>query len=210
MTTDTAPGPAPAALTVAFVLVSYRPDEPAGMERAVAAMAAGLRRLGHRALVLTAASQPWPDAGVIRLRELPVAFPCDDVTLRGAIRANQAAVTCELSVALARYRADVVVYVDGLWGLGRLAASVGYPARRVLAVHVMGHDADLAPALAAAHRVITPSAAVFAEARTRGYDPAAWRIVPNPLLVDPDDVRRPGRRGGRGHRRTGRRDRRSR
>lgn len=26
--------------TVAFVLVSYRPDEPAGMERAVAAMSA--------------------------------------------------------------------------------------------------------------------------------------------------------------------------
>ena len=49
----------------------------------------------------------------------------------------------------------------------------------------------LAPALAAAHRVIAPSAAVLAEARTRGYDPEAWQIVPNPLLVDPDQLERP-------------------
>ena len=37
-----------------------------------------------------------------------------------------------------------------------------------------------------------PSAAVLAEARIRGYDPAAWRVVPNPLLVDPDALERPG------------------
>ena len=37
-----------------------------------------------------------------------------------------------------------------------------------------------------------PSAAVLTEARIRGYDPAAWRVVPNPLLVDPDELERPG------------------
>ena len=31
-------------VTVAFVLAPYRPDEPAGMERAVAALASGLRQ----------------------------------------------------------------------------------------------------------------------------------------------------------------------
>ncbi len=186
----TAP-PAPAAQTVAFVLVSYRPDEPAGMERAVAAMSAGLRGLGHRVLILTAAAQPRPDAGIVRLRELPVTFPCDDDTLRDAIQARQAAIARELDATLAGHQADVMVYVDGLWGLGRLAAAVRHHARRVLAVHVVGHHADLAPALAAAHRVIAPSAAVLAEASARGYDPAAWRVVPNPLLVDPGQLERP-------------------
>jgi len=184
--------PAPAAQTVAFVLVSYRPDEPAGMERAVAAMAAGLRRLGHRVLILTAASQPRPDSGIVRLRELPVTFPCDDYALRDTAQVHQAAIARELDVTLTRHQADVVVYVDGLWGLGRLAAMVQHRARRVLAVHVVGHHEDLAPALAAAHRVVVPSAAVLAEARIRGYDPAAWLIVPNPLLLDPDELERPG------------------
>lgn len=57
-----------------------------------------------------------------------------------------------------------------------------------MAVHVVGHHANLARALAAAHRVIAPSAVVMAEARARGYNPAAWRVVPNPLLIDPDQL----------------------
>jgi Glycosyltransferase Family 4 len=191
MTPRVTSSPALATQTVAFVLVSYRPDEPAGMERAVAAMSAGLRERGHRVLILTAAPQPRPGTGIIRLRELPVTFPCDDSTLRTTIQARQTAIAGELDATLTRHQADAVVYVDGLWGLGRLATAVSHRARRVLAVHVVGHHADLAPALAAAHRVIAPSAAVLAEARARGYDPAAWRIVPNPLLIDPDQLERP-------------------
>jgi len=180
--------PPPEPRTVAFALVSYRPDEPAGIERAVAATAAGLRTLGHRALILTAAPQPGPDPDVIRLQHLPVTFPCDDPTLRQAIQASQPGLCRELATVLARQRADIVIYADGLWGLGRVAAAVPHPATRVLAVHVTGHNADLAPALAAAQRVISPSAAALAEARDRGYDTARWKIVPNPLLVDPGDV----------------------
>jgi Glycosyltransferase Family 4 len=191
MTPRVTPPPALAMQTAAFVLVSYRPDEPAGMERAVAAMSAGLRERGHRVLILTAAPQPRPDTGIVRLRELPVTFPCDDNTLRNAAQARQTAIARELDATLTREQAHVVVYVDGLWGLGRLAAAVAHRARRVLAVHVVGHHTDLAPALAAAHRVIAPSAAVLAEAGARGYDPAAWRVVPNPLLVDPGQLERP-------------------
>src|SRR5260221_7058903 len=95
--------PAPGAQTVAFVLVSYRPDEPAGMERAVAAMSVGLRELGHRVLILTAAPQPRPDAGIVRLRELPVTFPCDDNALRNASQARQAAIARELDATLASH-----------------------------------------------------------------------------------------------------------
>ena len=43
--------------------------------------------------------------------------------------------------------------------------------------------AGFAPVLAAAHRIIAPPAAVLAEARIRGYDTAAWQVVPDPLLA---------------------------
>jgi len=183
--------PAPEPRTVAFVLVSYVPDAPAGMERAIAALAAGLRARVHRPLILTAAAQPRTDPQVIRLRTLPVTFPCDDTTLRQAAGRHQAALAAELRQTLARHRASIVVYADALWGLGRVAALVRPAARTVLAVHVVGHDCDLAPALAAAHRVIAPSASVLDEARDRGYDTATWQTVPNPLLIDPGLVARP-------------------
>jgi glycosyltransferase involved in cell wall biosynthesis len=178
--------------TVAFVLASYRPDEPAGMERAVAAMASGLNKLGHEAIIITAVPQQGPDSGVIALSELPVAFPCDDGTLRDAIRSAGPVLTRELEAALREHHADVVVYADALWGLGILASEVRHSARRVLAVHVVGHDVDLRTALAAARRVIAPSASVLCEARHRGYRVHAWQVVPNPLLVDPGDTL-PGR-----------------
>jgi len=159
--------------------------------RAVAALASGLRAAGHRAVILTAAPQPRPGPDVIMLRELPVTVPCDDGTLRQAISQYQAGLARELSRVLTWRRAEVVVYADALWGLGRIAGLVLSPARPVLAVHVTGHDADLAPALAAARQVIAPSASVLAEARKRGYDTAGWQTVPNPLLIDPGHVRRP-------------------
>lgn len=172
-------------VTAAFVPASYRPDEPAGMERAVAAMAAGLGQLGHQAVIITAAPQPGPDPGVITLTRLPVAFPCDDDTLRGAIRSAGPALTREIEAALCEHHADIVVYVDALWGLGVLAGEVRHPARRVLAVHVVGHDDDLRTALAAAHQVTVPSESVLSEARLRGYRADTWQVVPNPLLIDP-------------------------
>lgn len=190
MTTSPAP-PAPRKPATAFVLASYAPDVPAGIERAVAALASGLRARGHQAVILTAAPQPRRGPHVTRLRTLPVTFPCDDSALRRAISQHQAALAAELTRELTHLRADAVVYADALWGLGRIAALVRYPARRILAAHVAGHDTDLEPALAAAHRVIVPSASVQTEISARGYDTARWRIVPNPLLIDPADIRRP-------------------
>lgn len=179
-------------VTAAFVLASYRPDEPAGMERAVAAMASGLRQLGHQAVIITAAPQPGPDPGAITLTMLPVAFPCDDGTLRDAIRSAGPALAREIEAALREHHADVVVYVDALWGLGILAHEVRHPARRVLTVHVVGHDDDLRTALAAAQQVTAPSESVLSEARLRGYRADTWQVVPNPLLIDPSGTP-PGR-----------------
>jgi iron(II)-dependent oxidoreductase len=176
---------------LAFVLVSYRPDEPAGMERSVAALAAGLRKLGHRTVIVTAAPQSRPEPDVVQLAHLSVAFPSDDATLRDAIKTHHAALSRELDAVLAARQADLIVYTDALWGLGRIAFAVQHQARRVLAVHVMGNQADLEPALAAADCVIAPSAVVLAEAEDRGYDTDGWQIMANPLLVDPDEVKRP-------------------
>lgn len=177
--------PAPSAVTVAFVLASYRPEEPAGMERAIAALASGLRQLGYRAVIITAAPQPVLDPGVITLTRLTAAFPCTDAALREAVTSARPALARELGTVLGEQDADVVVYVDALWGLGILAGDVRHPARRVLAVHVVGHDADLRTALDTANRVIAPSEQVLSEAHRRGYQVQDWQVVPNPLLADP-------------------------
>ncbi len=189
--------------TVAFLLLSYRPDEPAGMERAVAGLTAGLRARGHRTVILTAAPQPdtHPDPGIIRLRTLPLHLPCDDDTLRNIIDVHRDALVREISDVLTRYQVDLVVYVDGLWGLGRLAAAIPTPG--VLAVHVIGHPGDLQPALAAVQTVIAPSPALLRDAAAHGYAASDWRVVPNPLLVDPDEVAQPGPAGREHLRRSG-------
>jgi glycosyltransferase involved in cell wall biosynthesis len=190
--TRTTPSAGIGPLSVAFILVSYKPDEPAGMERAVAALASGLRKRGHQAFILTAAPQDRADRHVITLEQLRVRFPCDDAALRTAIKAGGTALASELDTVLVHCGADIVVYVDALWGLGSIADSVRHPARTVLAVHVLGHDTDLRPALAAADAVIAPSAAVAAEAAARGFSTGDWTVVPNPLLVDPEDTGHPG------------------
>ncbi|MCT9934935.1 glycosyltransferase family 4 protein [Planotetraspora sp. A-T 1434] len=162
---------------IAFVLASYAPDTPAGIERATAALAAGLRMRGHDTLIISAAAEA---ADIVRLESLRVTFPMEDPALRLAIEASS--VSDEIAEILNRHRADVVVYTDALWGLGRAMAD--HPARKVLAVHVMGHDEDLRPALATADTVIAPSAIVLREAAQLGYKTCGWQVVPNCLLYD--------------------------
>jgi hypothetical protein len=174
--------------TFVFVLVSYRLDEPAGVARTVAATSAGLRQLGHRALTVTAVPQLFPDPDVIELTQLPVTFPCDHRALRQAIRSSRSVLTSELTAILYRCQASTVIYAGPLQGLGCLAPSVSHPARPVLAVHDLASRADLTAALAAAGRVVTPSAAIIAQASQRGYDTTRWRVVPSALLADPGDV----------------------
>ncbi|OXM44129.1 glycosyltransferase family 4 protein [Amycolatopsis alba] len=180
-------------LTVAFVLASYTPNAPAGIERATAALAHGLRQLGHRSLILTAAPIDTPDDTVMRLRSVGVTFPCDDGELRDAISTHgqDALLAAELCEVYRRHRVDVAVYTDGLWGLGR-AAPISR-ARTVLAMHVVGHDQDLEPALARADLVIAPSQVVLDQAHARVYDTGGWLVVPNALLHTaplPSDSRR--------------------
>ena len=180
MTSRIAPG-----VGVAFVLASYAPDVPAGMERATAALVAGLRSIGHRAIVITSGrrSSPPSDPWVVELSSLQVEFPAGDQTLRRAITHASRAIRAEVTEILDRHQIGLVVYVDALWGLGLVMAD--HPARKVLAVHVLGHPDDLTPALATAETVIAPSPAVLRQAQARGIRTDGWQVVPNALLHDP-------------------------
>ncbi|MGH3625302.1 MAG: glycosyltransferase family 4 protein, partial [Sciscionella sp.] len=191
--------PSPATpLTVAFVLAPYTPDAPAGMERATTALAHGLRQLGHRALILTAASPSYLLRDELRLDWPRVGFPCGDNELRHAILADEREIDGELSEIYRDYHVDVAVHVDALWGLGRAAPPSRV--RTVLAMHVVGHDDDLQPALERANLVIAPSHTVLNHAHDRSYDTSCWRIVPNALLhhhtPPPADQRETLRRHG--------------
>lgn len=172
---------------VAFVLASWRPNAPAGMERAVAAAAAGLVAAGHHAVIVTAdrtAPVTYAGAPVVVLDSLRVPDPCTDDTLRNVVDAAAGQLHLELERTFARYRVDTAIYVDGLWGLGRIMPTTA-PARRVLAVHVLGHQTDMAAALPRADLVIAPSQVVLDQASAAGYDTAGWQVVPNTLLVEP-------------------------
>ncbi|MFC4005571.1 glycosyltransferase family 4 protein [Prauserella oleivorans] len=176
-------------LTVAFVLASYTRDAPAGMERATAALARGLRQLGHRALTITAV-EPDPtkdevDEDLVVLGSVGVTFPADDDELREAISTHgqDKIIAADLRALFRHHRVDIAVYVDALWGLGRLAPAC-FGVRTVLAVHVVGHDQDLVPGLERADAVIAPSTTVLGQAHDRGYDSTCWQTVPNALLVD--------------------------
>jgi hypothetical protein len=172
--------------TVAFILVSWRPDAPAGMERAVAASAVGLTASGHRAVIITAdrgAPASYCGAPVVVLDALTIPSLCRDNELRLAIEAAGQRLADELLSILAEHGVDAAVYVDGLWGLGRVMPTGGRE-RRVLAMHVLGHDIDMMAALARAEVVTAPSPTVLRQASGRGYDTSGWRVVPNALLVD--------------------------
>ncbi|MGH3822025.1 MAG: glycosyltransferase family 4 protein [Pseudonocardiaceae bacterium] len=172
--------------TLAFILVSWRPDTPAGMERALAASAVGLAITGHHAVIITAdrrAPTSYGGAPVVVLDTLAIPDPCGDEALRAAIDTAGERLPDELLSLFATHRVDTAVYVDGLWGLGRVMSTTG-PVRRVLAMHVIGHDIDMAAALDRTELVIAPSAVVLRRACARGYDTTDWRVVPNALLID--------------------------
>lgn len=172
--------------TLAFILVSWRPDAPAGMERAVAASTIGLTAIGHQAVIITAdrrAPASYGGTPVVVLDTLTIPDPCTDEALRAAIEAAGERLQQELLSLFTTHHVDAAVYVDGLWGLGRVMPTTG-PNRRVLAMHVVGHDIDMAAALSRAEVVIAPSAVVPKRACARGYDTTGWRVVPNALLAN--------------------------
>jgi glycosyltransferase involved in cell wall biosynthesis len=174
--------------TVAFVLLSYSENAPAGLERSVAALAAGLRELGHRAVIITAAGKAsGADPDVLSLASVRVADPATEDDLLAAL--GSAGPVCdEVETLLRRNRVDVVCWADASWGLGHLApAPPGIPT--VLNTAVMRTDPLFREAAAHASVVMTNSPFMLEEAASAGYDTSRWAAVPNALLttVEPPD-----------------------
>ncbi|WP_328339763.1 glycosyltransferase family 4 protein [Streptomyces violaceus] len=180
-------------MNIAFVMLTYHSDEPAGIERAIASLAAGLRELGHSTLVISAnAADGAPDPHVVRLTS--VSFPCpvayEEIPL---LLADTDAIGGEVQRILAEHRTDVVCWCDAVSGLGFLSPA-GPATRTVLMVHFPRADEAMRQSLA--HRpdaVVTVSPFMVEEAARAGLDSRAWHALPNALLTEgsaPDASRR--------------------
>ncbi|QDY75341.1 glycosyltransferase family 4 protein [Streptomyces qinzhouensis] len=184
-------------MNIAFVLLTHNPDEPAGIERSVAALARGLHGLGHEAFIL-AADPPTPNDGddVLRLRSLSLPRPAVEGDLT-VLLADPRPVEDEVRRTLAERRVDVVCWVDAVWGLGYLApAPAGTTS--VLMVHVPRTDEPLLRSLEHAQEVVTVSPFMVRDMAEQGVDTTGWRVVPNALLHDvtaPSPAEREEQRG---------------
>lgn len=178
--------------TIAFVLLSYRPDFPAGIERSIASLAEGVRRLGHRPLIL-AGGPPAPEDALesclVRLDSVSLPWPATARDVEAAL-ADPEPVADEVRAVLAAHGAAAVCWAEPLWGLGWLSpAPEG--TRTALMVHKIrpAGEERWRAALAAADVVCPVSDWLAAEAVRAGYGgDGSWVTVPNALLADPAPV----------------------
>ncbi len=169
-------------MTIVFVLLTYGPDEPAGIERSIAALVHGLRARGHRAHVLaagpvTAADRPE----IIRLCSLVLPRPATEEDLLTAV-ANAPGLPGDLAGLLSELDADLVCWTDATWGLGYLAPQPGIAT--ALMVRVLRTDTYLHQALAHhPDHVLTNSEFLCHQATAAGLATHRWPAVPHALLT---------------------------
>lgn len=175
-------------LTVAYCLLTYRPDHPSGIERSIAAQAAGMRRLGHRPLII-AAGPPRPgdraEPGLIRLESVRLPRPAGHADVLDALT-DEDAVAAEVRRILVEHRVDVVCWGATVWGLGHLGAAPP-GVRSALMVHnTIRPSSDPEPwrrAFAAADVVCPASGYVTSSIAAAGWDTTGWQVVPNGVLT---------------------------
>ncbi|MET9887154.1 glycosyltransferase family 4 protein [Streptomyces sp. NPDC006430] len=169
-------------MNIVFVLLTHNPDEPAGIERSIAALAGGLRELGHRVLII-AAGPATPDDGpdLLRLDSLTLPRPAVEEHLT-ALLADPAPVEQEVRRLLAGNTVDLVCWVDAVWGLGYLSPAPVHMATALM-VHVPRTDAPLYRSLEhRPGRVLTVSNFMVEELAREGVDTGEWAVVPNALM----------------------------
>ncbi|MFF8601926.1 glycosyltransferase family 4 protein [Streptomyces sp. NPDC015232] len=177
--------------TIAFCLLTYRPDHPSGIERSIAALVEGVRRLGHTPLILAAGPASPSDVaepGMVRLDSVRLPRPAlNDDVLRAL--ADPQPVIEEVRGILARHQVDAVCWADTLWGLGYLNP-VPDGVRSALMVHKIRRSSEdrWQQALAAVDVVCPASDYLAAEGAQAGLDTSRWVTVPNALLTDPAPV----------------------
>ncbi|MBZ6230284.1 glycosyltransferase family 4 protein [Streptomyces olivaceus] len=180
-------------MNIAFVMLTYHSDEPAGIERSIASLAAGLREIGHSTLVIAAGSaDSTPTAGTVRLTTVTLPRPVlyEDIP---RLLADTDAIGTEVRRILADHQTDLVCWCDAVSGLGFL--SPAEPATRtVLMVHFPRADKAMHQSLAHdPNAVVTVSPFMINEAARAGIDSHSWYALPNALLTEgqaPDAVRR--------------------
>lgn len=170
-------------MRVALVLVSYATNVPAGIERSLAAIEAGLTDLGHEVHFLAAGPRRSSDgSNVTRLRSLtldPVGATSDDRLL--AMLQTDDGVRRETAKVIKDLDIDAAIWADSVWGLGYLGRQ-GSPIS-VLMAHVLRRDEWMGRALAAGHdAVVVPSDIVIKQAAEAGLDTRLWETLPNGLL----------------------------
>ncbi|MFJ8856083.1 glycosyltransferase family 4 protein [Streptomyces sp. NPDC102437] len=169
-------------MNIALVLLTHNPNEPAGIERSIAALAAGLRELGHHALIIAAGPAATADGeDLLRLQNLTLPRPAleDDLT---ALLTDPAPVQDEVRQLLTRHKVDLVCWVDAVWGLGYLSPAPPGMATALM-VHVPRTDAALYRSLGhQPGRVLTVSAFMIEELAREGVDTSTWAVVPNALM----------------------------
>ncbi|MDT0441368.1 glycosyltransferase family 4 protein [Streptomyces johnsoniae] len=171
-------------MNIAFVMLTYHSDEPAGIERSLASLAAGLRELGHHTLIIAADSADHvPDPHVVRLSSVsfPRPVPYEEIP---RLLAGADAIGREVRRILADHRTDVVCWGDAVSGLGFLSPA-GPGTRTALMVHFPRADEAMRQSLAnKPDAVITVSPFMIEEAARAGLDSRAWHALPNALLVE--------------------------
>lgn len=186
-------------MNIVFVLLTYGPDEPAGIERSIAALVHGLRTTGHRAHVLTAGPVTTADRPeIIRLCSLILPRPATEEDLLATV-ANTPGLSSEVTGTLSELDADLVCWADATWGLGYLAPHPGITT--ALMVRVLRTDTYLHQALARhPDYVLTNSEFLLGQATAAGLNVSGWHAVPNALInpgVPPTlAIREQLRRGG--------------
>ncbi|MFJ1708728.1 glycosyltransferase family 4 protein [Kitasatospora sp. NPDC088346] len=169
--------------TIAFVLMSYRTNQPSGIDRSIGALVKGLRRLGHTPLVMAAGPTPQDrlEPGLIRLRSVMLPQPATNADVLAAL-ADPTPVVEEVRRILAEHRVDAVCWADTLWGLGYLNPAPD-SVTTALMVHKIrpSNEERWRHALAAAD-VICPASDYLADGGTEaGLDTSRWVTVPNAL-----------------------------
>ncbi|MGQ0774655.1 MAG: glycosyltransferase family 4 protein [Pseudonocardiales bacterium] len=178
---------------IGLVFAPYRLDEPAGIERSIAALADGLEALSHDVTIIAAGPTQHPDdSRVVRLRSLCLPSLLHPDAFRVALAAASG-LTAELDAIGIQRRFDIVCWMDSLWGLGFL----GRPAapRTGLMVHVLtGCESQIGAALRQCPDVVlVPSETVVEQAVDCGLSCERWRVVPNALLLTGSPVAEPPR-----------------
>ncbi|GAV44980.1 glycosyltransferase family 4 protein [Streptomyces acidiscabies] len=173
-------------MNIALVMLPYHSDEPAGIERSLASLAAGLRELGHRTIVVAAGSRhAVTDPDVVHLTSVtfPRPVPYEEIP---ALLADTATIGQEVRQILEDHETDIVVWGDAVSGLGFLGPAPR-SARTALMVHFPRTDDGMHQSLA--HKpdaVITVSPFMVEEAARAGIDSSTWRTLPNALLCKED------------------------